>query len=311
MIEKYFSDLKFTLDAIKAEGQSYENLFGSVMTKRCNDFRLIRAYGNIGDRKNDGFIPSTGTYFQVYAPDDINSKRTVVNAVEKLETDFSILLKNWDDTSKVLCFKYVLNDKQKGCPAPVEQKMGELRNLYPDIKFSTFTLDDLKKEFLELNVYDQQSIIGFIPSIENFKTVSVSIIAMTIEHLKANHNVDTLVNEDFNLLTFDQKINFNFLNKQISDLMKKAETQNYILEDYFNRHDDKKLKSLVRDMFVYMYLVEKEIYQTLNYINSPIIFYTILNKCSVDKSEEAINSCLVLMSYFFISCDIFEKPNRV
>lgn len=57
------------------------------MTKAEPNFQPVKAYGNIGDRKNDGFVSQTGIYYQVYAPRDVNKEKTVGDAVKKLETD--------------------------------------------------------------------------------------------------------------------------------------------------------------------------------------------------------------------------------
>ena len=308
MSQKYYAELRFTNIALKAEGQSYEDLFTSIMTKKISDFKKVRAYGNVGDRKNDGFVPSTGTYYQVFAPYDLKNSRTIVDAVSKLEDDFSGLLLNWNETTQVQKYRYVLNDKQNGCPPQVEQKIGQLKIAHPTITFETYTMDSLLKEFLELSTADQQTIIGFIPSPEQLRTVSIPTINQTIEHLKVSSKKREKAIEDLNKEEFDKKIEFNFLNRPIADLMEKAETQNYILEEYFTSNEDKKLKSSVRDMLNYMYQTEKEIYGTLNNITSPILFYSLLDKCSIDKTADSINATLVLLSYFFISCDIYEKP---
>lgn len=45
------------------------------MTKAEPNFQPVKAYGNIGDRKNDGFVSQTGIYYQVYAPRDVNKEK--------------------------------------------------------------------------------------------------------------------------------------------------------------------------------------------------------------------------------------------
>lgn len=312
MSQKYYSELRFSLTAIKSDGQKYEDLFNDVMILSKSGFRKVKAYGNIGDRKNDGFQPSTGTYYQVFAPENIDKERTIANAVSKLEEDFTKLKAQWEDDTPIQEFYFVLNDKQKGSPPPVEQKVAELRSLYPDIIFGTFTMDDLLNEFLTLELERQQSIIGFIPSPMSLQTVSISALTCTIEHLMSFNISDDKINEDFDLEEFYDKIQFNYLDQRVSDLLEKAETQTYILDEYFSRNQNKRLKKFIRDSLNYMYETEKEKYgDVISPMNSSIIFYNVLDNCAADKGREAINSSLVLMSFFFTSCDIFEKPDKV
>jgi hypothetical protein len=311
MSQKYYSEQRFTLIALKAEGQKYEDLFNDVLILSKIGFRKVKAYGNFGDRKNDGFQPSPGTYYQVFAPENIEKERTITNAVSKLEEDFTKLKDQWDEETPIKQFYFVLNDKQKGSPPPVEQKIAELRNLYPKIVFGTFTMDDLIAEFLTLDLDKQQSIIGFIPSPASLQTVSTTALIKTIEHLMEFKTIEPKNNEGFDLEEFHDKIKFNYLDQRVSDLMEKAETQTYILDDYFSRNQNKSLKKFIRDSLSYIYETEKEKYgDTIFEINSSIIFYNILDKCATDKGSEAINSSLVLMSFFFTSCDIFEKPDK-
>lgn len=309
MSRDYFSTLMFQSHVFKSDGQAYQDLFTSIMEKRYSgDFRKVRAYGNIGDMKNDGFLPSKGIYYQVFAPLDISKKETISDAVSKLEGDFNGLFKLWNDTIAIKEFRFVLNDKQQGAPAPVELKIGELKKKNPQIDFGTFTNDDLLREFQFLSFDDRQSIVGFIPFVEGISTIPIEMISKTIQHLKAisgkeERQVENLIQEEF-----EKKISFNFLNEQIAELMKKAETQNYILEDYFSCNQDKNLKIQLRDLFVFLYKTEKEKFGELDALTSPMIFYNLLESCSINKDKESRNAAIILISYFFVSCDIYEKP---
>lgn len=308
MSQEFFARIMFTNKCLKAKGQAFEDLFNQVMILRNNDFRKVAAYGNIGDRKNDGFLPSTGTYYQVFAPANLNSTRTSANAVTKLDEDFNKLYQSWNDTIPIKSFKYVLNDKQEGTPPQVELKMGELRNSFSTIGFSTYTLDDLIAEFDLLSIEHKQDIIGFIPSTNQLTTVSVPAITNTINHLKERLHEVPKPNEDFNQIEYLEKINFNYLPVNVSDLMLKAETQIYLLEEYFKMHDNKSLRDLLKNYYSYTYETQKSEYGEINDINSSLIFFRLLDETAYDKSKEAQNASLILISYFFISCDIYEKP---
>ena len=60
--DKYIARIQFKLKVLQSKGQTFEDFFVSVMTKADKDFQPVKAYGNIGDQKNDGFNKKTGTY---------------------------------------------------------------------------------------------------------------------------------------------------------------------------------------------------------------------------------------------------------
>ena len=91
---------RFQLKIHKANGQAFEDLFREIMDYAEPDFRSIKAWGNIGDRKNDGYIRKKGIFYQVFAPEDIN--KSYVNVVKKLNNDFNGLLKQWSPVNEFL-----------------------------------------------------------------------------------------------------------------------------------------------------------------------------------------------------------------
>lgn len=141
--DKFIAKVMFKVKILQFKGQTFEDFFVSIMTKANTDFQAVKAYGNIGDRKNDGFIRTTGTYYQVFSPEDITKNKTIDEAVKKLEDDFNGLYKNWDDTCEIKQYYFVINDRYQGLPPPIIQKAEELNKTYADIEIKTFTAKDL------------------------------------------------------------------------------------------------------------------------------------------------------------------------
>ncbi len=81
----------------------------------------------LGNKKNDGFNKKTGTYYQVFSPEDITKDKTVYDAAKKLEKDFRGLYKNWNDTCKIKKYFFVINDKYEGVDPIITKKVLELR----------------------------------------------------------------------------------------------------------------------------------------------------------------------------------------
>ncbi|MGB7001064.1 MAG: hypothetical protein WBE22_03490 [Halobacteriota archaeon] len=76
--EKTFARQLFQNKILKADGQIFEDIFSAVMNYAETDFQQIKSWGNIGDRKNDGYIKTKGIFYQVYAPEDIRKSYTNV-----------------------------------------------------------------------------------------------------------------------------------------------------------------------------------------------------------------------------------------
>src|ERR1035441_10336754 len=84
--ELHYASVMFKLRVHECNGQAYEDLFVSVIGRRYPKFKPVKPHGRVGDRKNDGYVAETGSYFQVFAPEDASQK--VTNAVSKAKVDF-------------------------------------------------------------------------------------------------------------------------------------------------------------------------------------------------------------------------------
>ena len=78
-------ELVYERNFLKFKGNEFQDFFSSLMEK-CypGDFQRIRPWGKFGDRKNDGYLKSQRTLFQIYAPNEMKS----AEAVAKINEDF-------------------------------------------------------------------------------------------------------------------------------------------------------------------------------------------------------------------------------
>ena len=81
-------------------------------------FIPIEPYGNVGDRKNDGYIPARGEFFQVYAK---NPEGKLASAAAKAKADFAGLNKHWQKKCPIKRYRFVFNDGFTGSVAPLEE----------------------------------------------------------------------------------------------------------------------------------------------------------------------------------------------
>jgi len=131
---------------LKADNQAFEDLFTEIMRYKEPDFRSIKPWGNIGDRKNDGYIPSRGIFYQVYAPENIEN--SYPKLIKKIKDDASGLIEQWSDVKE---FYFVVNDKYKGVNADSEQLLMQIKedNGLDESKF--ITASDLENILFSLS----------------------------------------------------------------------------------------------------------------------------------------------------------------
>ena len=101
------------------KGQQFEDFFISLMSIYNTNFKPVKAYGRLGDRKNDGFDKTTGTFYQVFAPEDLNREGTIKDGVRKLKEDFEGLYEKWNNICTIKKYYFVANDRYDGVPVPI------------------------------------------------------------------------------------------------------------------------------------------------------------------------------------------------
>lgn len=128
-LESSSMDLRdnFKLIVFQSDGKQYEDLFVKVMTYFIPEFRAVKPHGKIGDRGNDGWVASTGTYYQVYAPEELFTNTE--KAQNKVKEDFEKLNSYWNNISKINNFYFVVNDKFKGVSPHIHNTLNEIKNI--------------------------------------------------------------------------------------------------------------------------------------------------------------------------------------
>lgn len=304
--DKFIANILFKNKVLQYKGQAFEDFFVSIMTKAEIDFQPVKAYGNTGDRKNDGFIRKTGTYYQVFAPEDIMKDKTIDHAVKKLEDDFKGLYDNWNDACKIQKYYFVINDRYQGLPPQVILKAEELNNdkKYADIEIQTFTAKDLEQVFSQLAEEDIFDVVGLIPDISpgiiEFEALNEVVNYLLNTELPQKDD-DRLIVPDFN-----EKILFNGLSDEVGMKLITGSYQEGILQKYFNENPG--IKEILQQKFHAFYLLSCEEIPDGEENSADCRYYFILDKAS-PKRTIAIYACVgVLMSYYFSSCDIFAEP---
>lgn len=103
----------FRLSCALRHGAEFQSFFEDIMGKVDPTFVKIKPSGAEGDWKCDGWLPASGTCFQVYAPQELK----VAETVAKIEADFAGAREHWGEDMKVWTF--VWSAEATGLPAAV------------------------------------------------------------------------------------------------------------------------------------------------------------------------------------------------
>ena len=298
--------LQFKLKVYESNGQEFENFFVSIMQKIDNDFLPVKAHGNTGDCKNDGYNPKTGEYNQVYAPNNIKNSRTIHNAVEKLKTDFAGLYNYWNDIIPIKVYNYVINDKYDGCPPQINECIAELGNQYPEINFRILGCSQLQSKFLELEKEKIYETVEYFP--EETIPVEIGVLNDVAEYLLSLDH--PLLSDDEVLIApdFVRKITINGLSSPIFEYLSEANFSVGDLEDLFSSKD-KELKKVLQQRLASFYIEAKNLIPEHETEYANVRYLSVLYKLCPSKKRKYVNAANVIMSYYFESCDIFEPPN--
>ncbi len=162
----------FHLQIYESDGQRFEDLFSKIMYHKSPGFQQIKPYGNVGDRKNDGFIRSENIYYQVYAPEDASNN--ILTTVKKIRNDFKGLLNYWHDVCPIKKFYFVLNDKYKGALPQLHREIMALQIDFNLVDAGVLVAKDLEFDLFNLRDDMILSIVGHIPHIDNEEYMFVS-----------------------------------------------------------------------------------------------------------------------------------------
>jgi tetratricopeptide (TPR) repeat protein len=157
-------ELRFRAQFLESKAAAFQDLFVAVMSKaHPGDFMPCRPWGSVGDRKNDGYLKSERTLFQVYAPNELRMAETV----SKVVADFTEALPHWRDYFNTWVF---VHNAHGGLPPDVVAKLLELERLHTPIRVLHWGYDELLLRFRLLSPEALQSLYGYVPpSVETKK----------------------------------------------------------------------------------------------------------------------------------------------
>jgi len=295
--DKYLARIIFRNRLLESDGNSFEHLFTTIMNYAEPEFKQIKPWGKIGDRKNDGYIKTKGIYYQVYAPEDLRSNYP--DMVKKLKDDFSGLLANWSQINE---FYFLVNDKFKGVNAEAEKIMNQLITNNNLSKGGIITASFLEEKLFSLSDDQIKVVIGIIPDPSKIK-LEYNTLNEVISHIMELSLEQAHVSEIL-MPDWDEKIKFNQLSSATAHLLNNGYFQINNLQKYLD-NNSQFLADDLRDKMNEIYIYEKSKH------TGDELFWAIVNKASPKNISSYQSAVIVIMAKYFEACDIFERPDGV
>ncbi|MDY0303059.1 MAG: hypothetical protein RBQ65_00250 [Sphaerochaeta sp.] len=297
--ERTMARLFFKSKIQSLDGMAFQGFANQILGYAEKDFIPIKPWGNIGDRKNDGCVPSKGIYYQIYAPEDF--ERSYKRTIDKIQCDFTGLLDHYTD-SAVRKYYFVVNDRYRGIHPDLPLLLEEIRQKYGLEEARVLCAKDLENTLFGLSDDEILAVVGQLPDPSKIPRLDYSILNEVIAHIMEqpiqSSDASRLVVPDW-----EEKIAFNGLSRRVAGLLDSGMMYIGSLEEYLKNNDDH-LAHVLRDHLHDVY------YDESKRVAGDELFYALLNRLCPMQQLMFQNTVLVIMAKYFETCDIFEEPNK-
>lgn len=290
-----YYEMKFRLLYVESTGDSFQNFFSTIMEMRYpGDFVRVRPWGNIGDRKNDGYLRSKRKLFQCFAPREM----TLSKCTKKINSDFTGALPYWRQYFDEWVFTH--NDIQ-GLAPDVLKLLLDLSSKNKPLVAKHWGFNELLLEFKALSPTDVASLLGPAPGLKDVVDVRVEDVKRLLKHIALQPEP----------LTIDvrpvpaEKLQHNQLSDSAATLLKAGMTRAEVVKKYLRGLSDPTRHDRVAAAF-------RRRYEELKIEGVPPddILGNLQKFVSGDEVFSPANqaAALAILAYFFETCEIFERP---
>jgi len=287
----------FEIAFLKAKGDAFQTLFEQLMGKaHPADFIPCRPWGNVGDRKNDGYLASERTLFQVYAPNEM----TAANAISKIDEDFTGALPHWKQHFDKWVFVHNAHD---GLSPQIISKLLELKQKHSPLEITHWSLEELRQRLHRIPLDGLQMMFGYAPTDIAKRNLTVAELEAVLKHI-AQTNPQT---GESPRPVPTGKIEANGLSENVATLLKAGMEKAEIVERFFDCWHDPQYGDRLAAAFRGKYI---ELREQSPKLSPDEIFHElhIWAGSSWANSSALHVAVLAALAFFFEQCEIFEAP---
>lgn len=149
-----YYDSEYEKAFLRLKATAFQDFFADIMEKRYpKDFMRVRPWGSSGDLKNDGYLKSRRTLFQVYAPNELRER----DALAKIDTDFQGALRHWQQYFDKWVF---VHNSRDGIGPGIARKLLDLNASHNQITIESWGFEEIRREFHGLDDHAKASLVG-------------------------------------------------------------------------------------------------------------------------------------------------------
>ncbi len=292
-----YYEVAFERDFIKKKADEFQDFFSTIMEKRyLGDFQRVRPWGNVGDKKNDGYLKSQRLLFQVYAPEEM----TLGRFIKKIDEDFHGALPHWQDHFDQWVF---VHNARNGLGPDHLKKLLDLENENAPLIVTNWGFEELKQQLFALTDTDIALVLGQIPTRRDMLYFGFEELSRIVINLAQE---DPALDPDLRPVS-PEKIRFNRLSGSVEGFLKMGMERAQQVQRFFERWHDPTLGDRVAENFRQQYQKLRE-----SAISPDMVFWELLAWAGgmqrrPPKEEAAI---FAVLAYLFEQCDIFEPAEE-
>ena len=291
----------FRIAFLESKGDGFQCLFEKLMLKiHQNDFMACRPWGNVGDRKNDGYLPSERILFQSYAPNEMSAAA----AIKKINEDFEGAKQHWKQYFDEWTFVHNAPDGRLG-PHIIEA-LTKLRKENPEIRIGHCGYEELLTKFRRLSLPDLESWFGPSLPMEAIVNLGYDDLLAVLKHISVAPAPATSEVKDVSR----GKIEANLLSAEAADFLKIGMQKSPDVAKFFSTWKNPIYGEQIALALNNKYLALRDVVPTLH----PDEIFGQLEAwaggtTNTTPSHKA--AVLAVMAYLFDKCEIFEDAKAV
>lgn len=255
------------------------------------DFQKVKPYGNVGDKKCDGYQKSAKRVFQVYAPEKMNSAETLA----KIEEDYAGAIEHWEKHMGAWVF---VHNQWRGIPADVLQKLLELHK-EDGVNVSSWCEPELRNELFRLTTEAHVLLLGPAPTPQTMAHIQMKDV---IDIANAIAQQAAPPPEEVKEVPAG-KLKANALSDYVQTLLKLGAQKSKLVNSFFENWYDPELGDRIATAF-------KKEYEGLRAkgIIADNAFHALWKFAGGGNQMSAAHEAAVLaiLAFLFEECEIFE-----
>lgn len=289
----------FRINFLESKGDAFQHLFETLMGKLYpGDFLACRPWGNVGDRKNDGYLPSRRILFQVYAPNEMSAS----DAIDKINEDFAGAKDHWEEYFDEWVFVHNTHDGRLS-PHIIEELL-KIGNANPHVKIGHWGYEELLIEFRKLEITALESWFGLAIASKDKVSLGFSELEAVLKQIEITPGFTASEMKDVPR----GKIEFNLLSPAVTSFLKIGMEKAPLVGAFFNGWKNPTYGLQIAAAFKNRYSELRDHSPALH----PDEIFGRLEEWAGGASNISPSrklAVLAVLSYLFDSCEIFEEPD--